>query len=378
MNSGHRHPGYRQLGANCHPQPISSLDADYASLVQGVDLFCGAGGLTYGLQAAGIDMRLGIDIDPNCEYPYTSNNLASFLRKSVGNLGAMDLSDAFEDAPIRLMAGCAPCQPFSTYSKRRSRHLDRRWNLLVHFGRLVRETRPHIVTMENVPLLEKEEVFSGFVRVLKEENFKVFYKVVNCADYGVPQRRRRLVLLASRLSSISMIDPITPEGHRLTVRNAIANLPPLQAGQACDSDPLHQACELSPLNMKRIRASRPGGTWRDWDKRLRAKCHRKPSGMTFPSVYGRMTWDQLSPTITTQFYGFGNGRFGHPEQDRAISLREGAILQSFPEHYRLVPPGGPIYRKRVGCMIGNAVPVELARAIGESIVHHVGTWLAPN
>ena len=160
-------------------------------------------------------------------------------------------------------------------------------------------------------------------------------------------------------------------GQAETVREAIAGLPPLKAGEVCVSDPLHQASELSPLNLKRIRASKPGGSWKDWNDDLVADCHKKSSGKTYPSVYGRMSWDEPSPTMTTQYYGFGNGRFGHPEQNRAISLREGAILQSFPRYYKFVPKNGEIYRKVIGRLIGNAVPVKLGEAIGKSIVRHV-------
>lgn len=348
---------------------------EIAASIHGVDLFCGAGGLTRGLENAGINIGLGIDIDPACEYPYTQNNDASFLLKSVADITAGDFADAFADAPFRLLAGCAPCQPFSTYSQTWSCPSDERWNLLEHFSRLVKETRPHIVTMENVPPLELEDVFADFVAVLEDEGFEVFHTVVNCADYGVPQQRQRLVVLASTLGPIELIPPTTPEGRRKTVRKAIGKMLPLEAGEGCENDPLHQACELSPLNLKRIRASKPGGTWRDWDESLRAACHRKKSGKTYPSVYGRMTWDDPSPTMTTQYYGFGNGRFGHPEQNRAISLREGAILQSFPKTYKFVPKGEPIYRKSIGRLIGNAVPVKLGTAIGKSIVLHVEEWL---
>ena len=352
-----------------------SRQKEIATLIRGVDLFCGAGGLTRGLEDAGIDVVLGIDVDPACQYPYAANNNASFLLKSVEDVTASDFSHVFEDAPFKLLAGCAPCQPFSTYSKRGSRRSDARWNLLEHFSRLVRETQPDLVTMENVPLLEHEVVFLEFVAVLRSEGFEVFHGVVNCADYGVPQQRQRLVLLASQLGPIDFIKPTTPEGRHTTVMQAIGGMPLLEAGEACECDRLHQACELSPLNLKRIRASKPGGTWRDWNKSLRAKCHRKKSGKTYPSVYGRMTWDELSPTMTTQYYGFGNGRFGHPEQDRAISLREGAILQSFSKKYKFVPLGEPIYRKTIGRLIGNAVPVKLGKAIGKSLVRHVGAWL---
>jgi len=227
--------------------------------------------------------------------------------------------------------------------------------------------------MENVPPLQ--DVFKDFVNILENEGFKIFCAVVNCADYGVPQQRQRLVVLASTLGPIEMIPPTVTEGQRMTVRKAIGDMPTLLAGEACEIDPLHRSCELSPLNLTRIRASRPGGTWHDWEDDLRADCHRKKSGRTYSSVCGRMAWDAPSPTITTQYYGYGNGRFGHPEQDRAISLREGAILQSFPKTYKFVPQGEPIHRKRVGRLIGNAVPVRLGIAIGKSILLHVQDWL---
>ena len=360
--------------ARTKPRAVSRRK-EIAATVQGVDLFCGVGGLTQGLEAAGIDVRLGIDIDPGCEYAYTANNNASFRLKSIEDLSAADFYGVFDGAPFKLLAGCAPCQPFSTYSQRWSRPSDERWNLLDHFSRLVRETKPHLVTMENVPRLEREDVFSNFLAVLKADGFRISHSVINCADYGVPQQRRRLVLLASKLGPIDIIEPTTPGDRRMTVRMAIGGLPPLKAGEVCAFDPLHQSSELSPLNLKRIRASKPGGTWRDWDKGLRTTCHRNASGKTYPSIYGRMTWDEPSPTMTTQYYGFGNGRFGHPEQDRAISLREGAILQGFSKSYKLVPNGTPVYRKRIGRLIGNAVPVALGTAIGMSIACHVKTWL---
>jgi DNA (cytosine-5)-methyltransferase 1 len=124
--------------------------------------------------------------------------------------------------------------------------------------------------------------------------------------------------------------------------------------------------------MERMRASKPGGTWRDWPSHLVAECHRKPTGKTYPGVYARMAWDEPSPTLTTQFYGFGNGRYGHPEQDRAISLREGAILQGFPKRYSFVKKGEPVHFKVLGRLIGNAVPVTLGRVIGKSVKAHLG------
>ena len=349
----------------------NTASEDIAASIRTVDLFCGAGGLTRGLESAGIRVELGIDIDPACEYPFTANNGAAFLRKFIEDITVADTPEAFNEAPFKLLAGCAPCQPFSTYSHGWSCPSDERWNLLGDFSRLVKEICPHLVTMENVPPLVREDVFADFVNVLEEEGFDVFHTVVNCADYSVPQQRQRLVVLASRLGPISLISPTTPNGSQITVKEAIGDMPPLAAGEVCQEDPLHRACGLSPLNLQRVRASKPGGTWRDWDEELQAACHRKKSGKTYPSVYGRMTWDDPSPTMTTQYYGFGNGRFGHPDQDRAISLREGAILQSFPKSYEFVPKDNPIYGKTVGRLIGNAVPVKLGAAIGKSIVSHV-------
>jgi DNA (cytosine-5)-methyltransferase 1 len=339
--------------------------------IYGIDLFCGAGGLTRGLEAAGINVVMGVDIDPACKYPYTANNRATFLLKSVEDISASDLADTLDDAPLTLLAGCAPCQPFSKYSQGKSDPSDKRWNLLKHFTRLVKEMNPDLVTMENVPLLEKQAVFSEFVANLRGKGFHVTHKVVNCADYGVPQQRQRLVLLASKLGPIEMIGPTIPAKYHRTVRDAIEGLSPLDAGEISSDDPLHIACELSPLNLKRIRASKAGGTWRDWDRRLVSTCPKKKSGKSYPSVYGRMSWDEPSPTITTQFFGFGNGRFGHPDQDRAISLREGAVLQSFPRNYKFVPKNEPVYRRIIGRLIGNAVPVKLGEAIGRSVVRHV-------
>lgn len=341
--------------------------------ISAVDLFCGAGGLTRGLEKAGIDVRLGVDVDPACEYPYTANNKARFLLKSVEDLRAEEISKSFPAEGVRVLGGCAPCQTFSTYNQKAGPD-DERWWLLEQFSRLVGELLPEIVTMENVPRLMRQSVFKDFVRALEASGYEVSFRPVRCQEYGVPQRRQRLVLLASRLGPITLLPSHEAVAGSLTVRASIATLPPLKAGEKDATDALHQAAGLSSTNLARIKASLPGGTWRDWGSNLRADCHTRRSGKTYPSVYGRMSWDEVAPTITTQFYGFGNGRFGHPDQDRAISLREGAILQSFPPDYEFVRPGDPIYKATIGRLVGNAVPVELGFAIGSSIVAHVGDW----
>jgi DNA (cytosine-5)-methyltransferase 1 len=222
--------------------------------------------------------------------------------------------------------------------------------------------------MENVPKLAEEAVFRRFLATLEKCGFHTSWQVVNCSEFGLPQSRKRLVLLASRLGPIRLVPPAR---RKRTVRQAIGSLPEIEAGEDYIRDALHTACALSPLNLKRIRASRPGGSWRDWPEHLMADCHRKDSGRSYSGVYARMTWDEPAPTITTQFYAFGSGRFGHPQQDRGLSLREGAILQGFPKGYAFVEPGEAINRRTIGRLIGNAVPVGLAKAIGRSIVAHV-------
>lgn len=340
--------------------------------IKAVDLFCGAGGLTHGLKRAGIDVKLGVDIDPACRYPYEANNEAKFLLKSVEEVNTSELTENYEQSGLNLLAGCAPCQTFSTYNQKACSN-DKRWWLLLQFGRLVEGSSPDLVTMENVPGLKDQEVFTKFVEKLKKNGYFTHYEVVDSSRYGLPQRRRRLVLLASQLGDVRLLSPEEMGTKPMKVKDAIHDLPPLKAGEIDPKDPLHQSSELSELNLKRIRASRPGGTWRDWPKELVSPCHLKESGKTYPGVYARMSWEEPAPTMTTQYFGFGNGRFGHPEQDRAISLREGAIFQGFPKDYKFVPPGEPIKKKELGRLIGNAVPVRLGELIGRSLLEHVRT-----
>ena len=340
--------------------------------IEAIDLFCGAGGLTFGLQNVGIKVLAGVDIDPNCRYPYEENNNSQYIDKSVENIQGAFLRKLYSKSSVRVLAGCAPCQPFSSYSQGKRGTQDDKWKLLRELSRLVLESKPHIVTMENVPKLANHSVFQEFIKTLKRNKYQVTYQVVKCEKYGLPQTRRRLVLMASRLGEIRL--PPAPEDTcSETVRSAIGScrhLHKIDAGTNASKDPLHRSAALSETNFKRIKCSKPGGTWRDWDESLRAECHKAESGRSYPSVYGRMVWDKPSPTITTQYYGFGNGRFGHPEQDRAISLREGAVLQSFPRSYKFTPPGHPIGFKAIGLMVGNAVPPLLGRLIGRSITEH--------
>jgi DNA (cytosine-5)-methyltransferase 1 len=341
-------------------QPVPAIEA--------VDLFCGVGGLTHGLELGGINVRAGYDIDARCRYPYGENNSAEFHLADIDETNSAVISRHFSPGALTLIAGCAPCQPFSTLSRpsRKQGQLGD-WQLVERFGEIVEDIQPDFVTMENVAQLAHHPVFSKFLKNLA--NYRVHWSISALSSVGVPQSRRRLVLVASRHGDVSFGATQSLRGV-VTVRDVIAELPPIEAGSADSKDPLHTASRLSSLNLQRIRSSRPGGTWRDWDESLRAGCHTRLSGSTYPSVYGRMEWDKPAPTITTQCFGYGNGRFGHPVQDRAISLREAAMLQTFPRDYEFVPAGGEIKFSVLGRLIGNAVPVRLGECIGKMFVKH--------
>jgi DNA (cytosine-5)-methyltransferase 1 len=340
-----------------------------APKIIGVDLFCGIGGLTHGLVRGGVHIAAGFDVDPSCKYPFEANNAAPFVERDVAKLTAEEVTAYYKDAEYTLLAGCAPCQPFSTYSRSgRNSEYESQWPLVLAFGSLVKSVKPDLVTMENVPQLADHPVFEKFLKSLV--GYKKWWAIIECASIGVPQTRKRLVLLASRLGRKAL--KLTHDSvQEATVRQTIGKLPSIQAGEQDLRDALHMASSLSPLNLSRIQASRPGGTWRDWPAELQADCHRRATGATYPSVYGRMEWDRPAPTITTQCFGYGNGRFGHPEQSRAISLREAAMLQTFPANYKFAPKGTPIKFSQMGRLIGNAVPVRLGEVIAQTLVDHV-------
>ena len=340
-----------------------------------VDLFCGVGGLTKGLELAGINVVAGVDFEPTCEFAYESNNKATFINKDITKMSSKEIDDLYPKNSTKILAGCAPCQPFSKLTKRyrKDGYTDNKWKLLYYFSKMVEDIQPTIVAMENVPELRNTSVFKDFINDLRKHQYYIDYSVVFCPDYGIPQNRKRLVLIASKLGDIKLLSPTYNKENYVTVRDRISNLSPLRAGETDANDRLHTASALNKTNLKRIQNSVEGGTWRDWPKELQLSCHKKDTGKSYPSVYGRMCWDQPSPTITTQFYGYGNGRFGHPEQDRAISLREGAILQSFPPDYKFIDEKATerINKRMLGTQIGNAVPVDIGKVIGLSIINHL-------
>lgn len=344
--------------------------------VEIVDLFCGVGGLTCGLLESGLKVVAGFDLDKSCKFAYENNNHVTFYERNIREVAGPEINKCYSKKAFKILVGCAPCQPFSQMRIKMgdSNHSDEKYDLLMEFGRLIEEVEPMIVSMENVPKIRNTEVFKKFLETLKKNGYQTDGgSVVYCPDYGIAQNRRRFVLLASKLGPITLIQP-THSKSKVTVRQFISGLPTVEAGEVCPLDPMHRTARLSPLNLTRIRMSKPGGSWKDWPEGLRCKCHRKDSGQTYTSVYGRMNWDSIGPTITTQFYCYGTGRFGHPEQDRALTLREGALLQTFPMRYNFINPNTPFNLRDIARHIGNAVPVRLGTIIGESIINHLKAY----
>lgn len=339
-----------------------------------IDLFCGVGGLSYGMYKSGFNIIAGYDIDPTCSYAYETNNKSVFHKRDVSELNGSELVRLFDGYQIKVLAGCAPCQPFSSYAFKVKEKDKNKYNLLYQFGRLVEESSPDIVTMENVSQIasfRQKPVLIDFVSKLENLGYHVSYETVFCPDYGIPQTRKRLVLLASRFGEIKLISPTHRKEDYMTVADALKNLPPIEAGETHKHDPLHRSRSLNEINMKRIRATPYGGGWEDWPIELKLECHKKASGRSFASVYGRMTWEKPSPTMTTLCTGLGNGRFGHPVQNRAISIREAAILQTFPNNYKFFEKESEISISKASRYIGNAVPPKLGEITAASITQHL-------
>ena len=340
--------------------------------VQVVDLFCGIGGLTCGLIKSGLSVIAGLDNDSTCQYAYEHNNHVPYKTRNIREVACEEINEIYEKDAIKVLVGCAPCQPFSQmrFKMGDANFSDTKYDLLLEFGRLIQEIRPAIISMENVPQIKETSIYKEFTSVLSRNGYNYDAKVIFCPNYGIPQTRRRFVLVGSIIGQIEIINE-THDSKNVSVREFIADLPPIEAGETDPFDPLHHSARLTAINLKRIRASIPGGTWHDWPEELRCECHRKKSGSTYASVYGRMEWDKVGPTITTQFYNYGTGRFGHPEQDRALSLREGALLQTFPKEYNFISPDKKLIISDIARHIGNAVPVRLAEIIGLSIIEHL-------
>jgi DNA (cytosine-5)-methyltransferase 1 len=346
--------------------------------MRAIDCFCGAGGLTRGFLDAGIEVVAGFDIDERCKETYERNNRpARFYQQDLCSMSPSTVWGAVATRRTTdlLLAGCAPCQPFSQHKNCKradsgtdSHDTNGQPRLLGAFARLVEMVRPGQVLIENVPGLTRVRGFSTyrrFVRMLTSLGYDISEGVLDAKDFGVPQTRRRYVLIAIRGKSATLPEPLF--GPRLanysTVKDAISHFPPIQAGERHPFVPNHEAAIVSEINLKRLsHTPHDGGDRRAWPPELILDCHKGDhDGHT--DVYGRMCWDRPAPTLTGKCHSISNGRYGHPSQNRAISLREAASLQTFPDSYIFYGP-----KQHIARMIGNAVPVRFGEVLGRHIL----------
>lgn len=340
------------------------------------DFFSGCGGASRGFLDAGMDIVFALDNDPDSQRTFRTNFPSVKFEPTDIRKASIDhvrsLVDAERPNPV-LFCGCAPCQPFTKQNTTHPvRKKDTRVPLLTHFSKFIKICLPDIVFIENVPGLQKfsrrTQPFGGFTQDLESLGYEISHEPVSLMKYGVPQSRRRLILLASRHGPIELPPktngPGTGNPRYETVRNWIKDLPPIAAGEEHPDVPNHRAAALSKRNLERIRATPEGGGHKDWPERLRLDCHKRFVG--YSDVYGRMSWNRPASGLTTRCISYSNGRFGHPEQDRAISIREAACLQTFPRQFLF--EGGLVSMSR---QIGNAVPVQLARIVGQHVIRHL-------
>lgn len=332
-----------------------------------VDFFSGCGGTSVGFRAAGMKIAGAIDHDVDSSHSFSRNFIhAAILNRDIRHVEIDEVEAMTPSGGIRLFSGCAPCQPFSRQNKYKST-ADPRRTLLREFQKFVIALRPELVVVENVPGLQAPTTDSGpligFLKALRNQGYETDLAVLRALDFGVPQERRRLVIVASRIGTPTLPKPthVVTKRPAQTVRKAIGHLRPLDDGGVDKFDRDHAAMRLSATNKARIRATPEGGDRRNWDRSLLSECHLVHGGHT--DAYGRMWWDRPASGLTTRCLSYSNGRFGHPEQDRAISLREAALIQTFPSSFRF--SGSLTSRAR---QVGNAVPPLLAKRIAQSLL----------
>lgn len=337
-----------------------------------VDFFCGGGGMSSGLTEAGLNVIGGLDNDPRVAATYRENHPnADFLLEDVSKIVPAELSHRFGLQPLDdelLLVGCSPCQYWTLLNTDRSKSKSTAF-LLDYFKKVVEFLRPGYVLIENVPGLSKkpDSPINKFKRRLKSLGYHLSDDVLDCSDFGVPQKRLRYVLIASRIHQVSLPDPITK--NAVTVRQAIGDeelFRPIGAGFFDDTPYFHSTANLSKLNLERIKATpTDGGNRLAWKDRPELQLDAyKGKDRYFTDVYARVYWDRPAPTITTKFISFSNGRFGHPEQNRALSIREGAALQSFSSEFSIISKSITDAAR----IIGNAVPPKFAEALGRQIL----------
>lgn len=337
------------------------------------DAFCGAGGLSIGLQDAGFDIKLSFDIEEICIQTLRSNPehiSHNVVQADVRNMlnGKFLETAKIAKGELDLLAGGPPCQGFSV-QRTIGEDKDSRNLLVDDYGDLIQEVFPKFFLLENVPGIggkRGRSIIDSFEQRMQNLGYFCHRKILDAQNYGVPQRRRRFILLGERCENSESLFKWPEESNKpsINVRETIKDLPaPPKSGKDHTDFPGHRSDRLSPLNLQRIRSIKAGQARQDLPKHLLAKCHQVSADkIGHRNVYGRMAWDEVAPTITARFDSFTRGKFGHPVQDRSISLYEGALLQTFPKDYKFKGTKVQIARQ-----IGNAVPPKFAKALGASI-----------
>lgn len=327
-----------------------------------VDLFCGSGGVSQGLRAAGWQVVASCDNDPAAAATYRANHIETELIEGDIQLDSTvdAIAAAAAGSAIDLVVICAPCQPFS--SQNRHRGNDEREQLIVRALAVVARLRPSLVFFENVPGLASptyRAIITSVHRGLNRLGYAVSEPMVrDAADFGVPQRRRRCIMLAAKSpAAVYAFSAADVRRAPTTVYSAIADLRVLASGEASPTDTLHRARTHQPIAVERLRhIPHDGGSRKSLPDHLILRCH-KGKANSFSDVYGRMAWQSVAPTLTTGCTDLTRGRFGHPDQDRAITMREAARLQTFPDDYEFLGEPAQVSRQ-----IGNAVPPAMIEA----------------
>ena len=344
--------------------------------LKAIDFFCSGGGMSFGMQQAGIKVIAGIDVDQDCKETYENNiKGAKYILTDVEKLKEKDLSKEIEvkkNDNSLILVGCSPCQ-YWTIIRTNKKKSKKSKNLLHEFYRFVKYYNPGYVVVENVPGIlnrHKESGLDKFISDLKEQGYSVHCDIVNLNNYGVPESRKRFSLIASRLTDKKIFPK--PNNSCPTLKDFIGKkngFNKIPAGHKDNTGFMHTSAGLSEKNLKRLKLTpKNGGTrhvWANTDLQINAYKNNK-SSVSFGDTYGRMSWNKPAPTITTKFFSISNGRFAHPEENRAISLREGATLQTFPKAYKFI--GSSV--SSIARMIGNAVPPLYAKQIGKIIIEN--------
>jgi DNA (cytosine-5)-methyltransferase 1 len=341
--------------------------------LKAVDFFCGGGGMSYGMKMAGVNILAGIDNEINCKETYEANiGVGKFIQADVFDLEEIQLQNKLNlnrNDDDLILIGCSPCQFWSIINTDKKKS-EKSKNLLIEFERFVKYFNPGYVVVENVPGVlrkKKESGLESFIDWLEDSGYIVHFEVHNTNDYGVPQSRKRFTLVANRISKIKIFPK--KEDKKLVVKDVLGinnGFSMISAGTVDDTEFLHSAPSVSNLTLKRLqKVKKDGGNRLGFanDPELQLSCFVGRDS-SFKDTFGRLWWDRPSPTITTKFFSVSNGRFVHPEEDRALSLREGATLQSFPKDYKFY---GTSHSSKAR-LIGNAVPPEYAKRIGQAIV----------